>query len=80
MIILIVVLGQVLGLTVRVLEALPLLLKPLAILTLRCFIIARVTMTTMKLMIGGDGDDNDDDDISGLGGTGQSQREKAYCR
>ena len=42
---------QVLGLTVRVLEDLPLLLNPLAILTLRSIIITVVTMTTTKIMM-----------------------------
>ena len=42
---------QVLGLTVRVLEDLPLLLNPLAILTLRSIIITVVTMATTKIMM-----------------------------
>ena len=41
---------QVLGLTVRVLEDLPLLLNPLAILTLRSIIVVMVTRMTVKIM------------------------------
>ena len=41
---------QVLGLTVRVLEDLPLLLNPLAILTLRFIIVVMVTRMSVKIM------------------------------